>query len=115
MILPLETFKPEGLFEHARNKKNNGKPVQPLKGIRNSRLDEITGGFVKKTIKADPTRTLQPMKGFDLEEVKRQVEREEEEAKRLENPKKESIELFKMHRAFSEVEDMMHREMSDLD
>jgi len=56
-----ESIKPMGLLEHSKRKKD-GKPVRPLKGIRNSRLDEIRGGIAAangfKTNKNDASRTL---------------------------------------------------------
>jgi hypothetical protein len=65
-----ESIQPVGLFEHA--KKKDGKPVRPLVGVRNSRLDEIRGGMTghgHKGTKTDASRTLQPSKGFNLEEA----------------------------------------------
>ena len=55
-----ESIHPVGLFEHA--KKNDGKPVRPLVGVRNSRVDEIRGGIAAtiglKGTKGDSSRTF---------------------------------------------------------
>ena len=62
-----ESINPIGLFEHA--KKNDVKPVRPLVGVRNSRVDAIRGGLAShgiKGTKSDPSRTFQPSKNFDF-------------------------------------------------
>ena len=73
---------PEGLIDHT--KKKDGKAVRPLKGIRNSRLDEIHGSKAHgaKGTKHSATHTLQPLKGFNLgSALELEKKKEEEEQK----------------------------------
>lgn len=114
-----ESIKPLGLLEHSTRKKD-GKPVRPLKGIRNSRLDEIRGGMAAangfKSNKNDASRTLQPTKAFDLQAaLELEKQKKEEEAKHPDK-KVATIQIFKTHRHFSDIKaDDLHRDLSDLD
>lgn len=113
-----ESLQPVGLFDHA--KKRDGKPIRPLVGIRNSRLDEIRGGMAAlghKGTKADASRTFQPSKGFDLgQALELEKQKEEEETKKQPAKQVETIQIFKTHRHFSDFKaDDLHRELSDLE
>lgn len=77
-----DTIKPVGLISH-HNQQKKDKPVRPLKDIRNSRLDEIKGAIPGKAKGgADPSRTLQPVRGFDLGALQKEEEKKEAENKK---------------------------------
>ena len=74
-------------------------------GVRKENFEEIRSVFKtpRLLVGANAIRTLQPIKGFDLGLLQQEEENEKAEGK---TPKrKNSIEILKTHRLFSDLDD----------